>query len=64
MVDGEGGSNEGCLKWGDGGGGSLTLFQPGGGIHPPPGFFLAIATKINRSTPNFLTFNSYYRDII
>ena len=44
----------------------LTLFQPGGrgGIHPPPGFSLAIATKINRSTPNFLTFNFYYRDII
>ena len=36
----------------------------GGGIHPPPGFSLAIATKINRSTPNFLTFNFYYRDII
>ena len=44
----------------------LTLFQPGGGgeIHPPPGFSLAIGTKINRSTPNFLTFNFYYRDII
>ena len=36
----------------------------GGGIHPPPSFSLAIATKINRSTPNFLTFNFYYRDII
>ena len=36
----------------------------GRGIHPPPGFSLAIATKINRSTPNFLTFNFYYRDII
>ena len=23
MVDGEGGSSEGCLKWGDGGEGSL-----------------------------------------
>ena len=23
MVDGEGGSSERCLKWGDGGGGSL-----------------------------------------
>ena len=23
MVDGEGGSSEGCLKWGGGGGGSL-----------------------------------------
>ena len=32
----------------------------GGGIHPPPGFSQAIATKINRSTPNFLTFNFYY----
>ena len=37
---------------------TLTLFQPGGG-----GVSLAIATKINRSTPNFLTFNFYYRDI-
>ena len=38
----------------------------GGGVEstPPPGFSLAIATKINRSTPNFLTFNFYYRDII
>ena len=47
--------------------GHLTLFQPGGGgggIHPPPGFSLAIATKINRSTPKSLTFNFYYRDII
>ena len=45
----------------------LTLFQPRGGggrIHPPPGFSLAITTKINRSTPNFLTFNFYYRYII
>ena len=44
----------------------LTLFQRGrgGGFHPPPGFSLAIATKINRSTPNFLTFNFYYLDII
>ena len=42
----------------------LTLFQPGGVESiPPPGFSLAIATKINRSTPNFLTFNFYYRDI-
>ena len=37
----------------------------GGGVEStPPGFSLAIATKINRSTPNFLTFNFYYRDII
>ena len=45
---------------------SLTLFQPGGGVEstPSPGFSLAIATKINRSTLNFLTFNFYYRDII
>ena len=46
---------------------TLTLFQlggGGGGIHPPPSFSLAIATKINRSPPNFLTFNFYYRDII
>ena len=48
----------------------MTVLNPisagggGGGIHPPPGFSLAIATKINRSTPNFLTFNFYYRDII
>ena len=36
-----------------------------GGWNPPPSrFSLAIATKINRSTPNFLTFNFYYRDII
>ena len=42
----------------------LTLFQPGVESTPPPGFSLAIATKINRSTPNFLTFNFYYRDII
>ena len=28
MVDGEGGSSKGCLKWGGGGGGSLTdLFK-------------------------------------
>ena len=46
---------------------SLNPISAGGGgsgIHPPPGFSLAIATKINRSTPNFLTFNFYYRDII
>ena len=43
----------------------LTLCQPGGvESTPPPGFSLAIATKINRSTPNFLTSNFYYRDII
>ena len=45
----------------------LTLFQPGGGgggIHPPPGFSFTMATKINRSTPDFLTFNFYYQDII
>ena len=50
--------------------GRYHIFNPisagggGGGIHPPPGFSLAIATKINRSTPNFLTFNFYYREII
>ena len=44
---------------------ALTLFQLGGGWNPPPpGFSLAIATKINQLTPNFLTFNFYYRDII
>ena len=42
----------------------LSLFQPGGWNPPPPGFSLVIATKINRSTPNFLTLNLYYRDII
>ena len=36
----------------------------GGEIHLPPGFSLAIATKINLSTPNVLTFNFYYWDII
>ena len=37
----------------------------GGGVESTPlQVFLAIATKINRSTPNFLTFNLYYRDII
>ena len=36
----------------------------GGGIHPSPGFSLAIATNKNRSTPNFLTFKFHYRYII
>ena len=35
-----------------------------GGIHLLPDFSLAIATKIDRLTSNFLTFNFYYRDII
>ena len=35
----------------------LTLFQPRRGNPPDLGFSLAIATDINRSTPNFLTFN-------
>ena len=45
---------------------ALNPISAGGGgwNPPPPGFSLAIATKINRSTPNFLTFNFYYRDII
>ena len=42
----------------------LNPISAGGGLPPPPGFSLAIATKINRSTPNFLTFNFYYWDII
>ena len=45
------------LKLGD-------YFSRGVGIHPAPGFSLAIATNINRSTPDFLTVKVYCRDII
>ena len=41
----------------------FIAFNPisaGGGNPAPPRFSFAIATKINRSTPNFLTFNFYY----
>ena len=44
----------------------INLISAGGGgwNPPPPGSSVAIATKINLTTPNFLTFNFYYRDII
>ena len=39
---------------------NLNPISAGGGVEStPPGFSLAIATNINRSTPNILTFKLY-----
>ena len=78
MVDGEGGSSEGCLKWGGGGGGlsknilirgwvKAKLFVGGGGLKvspplPPENFNYTPCDSIPESV--FLVFQSQYLALI